>query len=396
MKEINWDYVYEFIMENRPLMKWDDIRDELNEYFKVNYSESAYRKPATAFFAGIEHAEKLTGTDKLLDSVANSRVKLKIEKAIINKERYQITQAVNKIATHELFNEEIKESIRKGYPKIEEIKIDDSDESYYMVSIADLHYKGHENLEIIFSEIESLLLHKKKELGFEHLYISELADTIEGATLRPSQLLSIKKGMVDQAMTVAKYYAQMLTNLSKVMKITFICVESSNHTQLRNLGSGRSELPTEDLMKVIGEFIEIRTENNPNIKVVRDDEVLIKINGKNFMFEHGHAIKSKEHAAKSSYYNGVLIDYIISGHEHHHEVITIQEKDGRNTKHIKVPSANVEPGNYENDNKLSSAPAILFSKFDVKKGYKYSEELFLDRSKKLVKESFKKKVKKNV
>ena len=51
------------------------------------------------------------------------------------------------------------------------------------------------------------------------------------------------------------------------IKVKFLIVESSNHTQLRSLGTG-SELPMEDLMVLIAELIKAGTRNNPLVEII--------------------------------------------------------------------------------------------------------------------------------
>jgi hypothetical protein len=392
---VDWDRVFEFIDENKSTMTWNDIGDSLNKEFGVNYSESAYRKPYTAFKKGVEYAYEEGSMSEQLERIATSRSKLKLERMITQKEKYITNQNLQKMATYSLFSEEVIDNIQKGYPKIEPIKLDKSDKSgdFYIFTIADLHYKGYENLDMIFSEFLSLILHKQQEMGFKKIIIAELGDTVEGATLRPSQLLAIKKGLIDQTLDVSRYYGEFLTELSKTLAVTFICVEESNHTQLRNLGTGRNELPTEDTMKVLSEFVKTRTMSNPNINVISDGEVYYKQNDYKFLFAHGHKVNKKNYTEVYETDKNKNIDYFFFGHRHHTHIETLHEAEGYNKKIIWCPKSCLESSDYEDNLLLSSAPAILFNKFNDKKGHIYSEELILEKALKIMNKTKQKVVK---
>ncbi len=389
---MNLDRVFEFIEENKEVMTWQEIADSLNKEFGKKYTESAYRKPYQAFIKGVEFANKLGSMDKQLDIVASARVKLKTEKAIVSRERYITNQTINKIATYNLFSKEVIGNIQKGYPSITPIKVEDKSDKFYLVNIADLHYKGYENLDMIFSEMLSNILHKQKELGFKEIIVAEMGDTVEGATLRTSQLLAIKKGLIDQTLDVARYYSEFLTELSKSMRVRFICVEESNHTQLRNLGTQRNELPAEDTMKVLSEFVKARCEQNPNIDIISAPEVDMNYKGFGFTFVHGHK-KINNYMDVYSARKGVQLDYMFSAHYHHSRIETISRADGYNRELIECPSACLEESDYEKNKILSSMPSILFNCFSTVKGRVYSEELFLDKSLKMINGKNKRKVK---
>lgn len=379
MKGIDWNEVYDFIDKNKPLMTWEELAEKLNEKYKVDLGESTYRKPYTIYKKGLECAYK-KGSEQEIVRISNARLVLDMEKQILQKEKYQANEAIKKLSTYELFNREVIENIQKGYPTIKEIKLDKKSKEFYIACLGDLHYKGYEDLSIIFNEVLSLILEKQKELKFKHIIISELGDTIEGATIRPSQLLAIKKGMIDQVLDVGKYYSEFLTELSKKCNITFLCVTTSNHTQLRNLGTKRDEIPSEDTMKVLAEYIKARVENNRNIEIITDDTIHYEYNNINFMFQHGH----QQDVNKKTYMEVVQsrtqhhIDYSISAHIHHYSEQVIQDNGGFNMKRITCPKMCLEETDYEKRFNFSSRPAILFCTFN-KKG-NYNKELYLEKS----------------
>ena len=176
---------------------------------------------------------------------------------------------------------------------------------------SDGHYNGNQDLNLEFSEFYTIISDKKDEYGFDEIVIAELGDTIEGTSLRPSQLLAVKNGMVEQAMVVSNYYIDFLNTVTADLniKVKFLIVESSNHTQLRSLGTGRSELPMEDLMVLIAELIKAGTRNNPLVEIISAPIIVTEINGISYIFEHGHdAPKIDNYLEKRSL---IIINHLI-------------------------------------------------------------------------------------
>lgn len=308
--------------------------------------------------------------------------RLRLEREYIAYERSRNRDDLKTLVTKSLLNEEVKSAIKKKKPTVKFVQdntVGGKDE--YVFVTADFHYNGDETLLQHFNRVYAHIIQKQKEHGFKRIKLLELGDTIDGGSLRTSQLMAIKKGMVFQIIDVSKVYAEMLHKLSKKMQVEFYCITSSNHTQLRPLGTERNELVEEDLMHVFYHYIKETAKNNRNVLIWGGDDLVIPITPKHNMFvAHGHLIGNKKegYLQELAYYRGVQFDYGLFGHFHHYREVTLYEGKGCNKKVFYAPSMSTVKSNYENDKNLSSKAGILMMVFNHERGHRYSEELFIE------------------
>jgi hypothetical protein len=308
--------------------------------------------------------------------------KLRLEREYIAYERSRNKEDLKTLFTKSLLNEEVKAAIKKKKPSVkftQDNKVSGKDE--YVFVTADFHYNGDENLLQHFNKVYAHIVQKQKEHGFKRIKLLELGDTIDGGSLRTSQLMAIKKGMVFQIIDVSKIYAEMLHKLSKKMQVDFYCITSSNHTQLRPLGTERNELVEEDLMHVFYQYIKESVKQNMRVKMWGGDDLIVPITAQHKMFvAHGHLIGNKKegYLQELAYYRGVQFDYGLFGHFHHYREVTLYEGKGCNKKVFYAPSMSTVKSNYENDKNMSSHPGILMMVFNSERGHRYSEELFIE------------------
>jgi len=309
--------------------------------------------------------------------------RLKLEKEYIKYERSKNAEDLKKLAVTAILGDEMKKAIRKKMPvkvsKVGAVTAAGKDEYVFVTS--DFHYNGDETLLNHYSEVYTHILQKQKEHGFKRIKLLELGDTIDGGSLRPSQLMAIKKGMVFQIIDVSKVYADLIHKLSKHMLVDFYCVTSSNHTQLRPLGTERNELVEEDLMHVFYQYIKESVKENVRVKMWGGDDLIIPVSDSHKMFvAHGHLIANKKegYLQELAYYRGVQFDYGLFGHYHHYREVTLYEGKGCNKKVFYAPSMSTTKSTYESDRNMSSKAGILMMVFNSERGHRYSEELFIE------------------
>jgi hypothetical protein len=313
-----------------------------------------------------------------LDSVRS----LKLEKQFIGWERAQNRKELQKIATGSYLSQQVKEAVKRTKPAVkfvQEAGLGAQDE--YVFVTADFHYNGDETLLQHYSKVYAHIIAKQKEHGFKRIKLLELGDTIDGGALRTSQLMAIKKGMVFQIIDVSKVYADLIQQLSKRMRVDFYCVTSSNHTQLRPLGTERNELVEEDLMHVFAEYIRTALKNNKNVQISSGNDFIVSLTPTHKMFvAHGHLIGNKKegYLQELSYYRGAQFEYGLFGHFHHYREVTLYEGKDCNKKVFYAPSMSTVKSSYESDKNMSSKAGILMMVFNHKTGHKYCEELFIE------------------
>lgn len=310
------------------------------------------------------------------------RRKLRLEREYIAYERARNKEDLKAMVTRSLLNDEVKAAIKKKKPLVkftQDHTVGGKDEYVFVTS--DFHYNGDESLLQHFKMVYAHIIQKQQEHGFKRIKLLELGDTIDGGSLRTSQLMAIKKGMVFQIIDVSKVYAEMLHKLSKKMQVDFYCITSSNHTQLRPLGTNRNELVEEDLMHVFYHYIKESVKTNMRVTVWGGDDLIISVTPKHSMFvAHGHLIGNKKegYLQELAYNRGVQFDYGLFGHFHHYREVTLYEGKGCNKKVFYAPSMSTVESSYENDKNMSSHPGILMMVFNSERGHRYSEELFIE------------------
>lgn len=131
--------------------------------------------------------------------------------------------------------------------------------------------------------------------NLDELVVLNGADSVEGMALRVSQLTALQYGFIDQVIKYSRYKAEWLLELSKHVKIKYIHIPSANHTELRLHNTNRSEMPKEDVERIIATYIHDVLKDNERIEVPLYDEGIVDF--KLLEFEivacHGHQIKNK-------------------------------------------------------------------------------------------------------
>jgi len=240
-----------------------------------------------------------------------SSKRLVIERSINNEE-------IRDISLHQTFTDQVIDAIKNRYTGFEMQGYKDNYTSLsqaHIFTLADFHYSGDtlylETIKRATREIMRVI----NEKGLKEIHLFELGDIIKGASLRTSQLMAVKSGMVNQTLDVADAYIKMLTYLSGYVNVKFYSVDSSNHTQLRNLGTKQNQLVEEDLMMVFNKMIRTAL---PNLDVTTGNDIYTNILGFKMFITHGHLIKNKEKfMEKISADRNILIDYTFAGHFHH-------------------------------------------------------------------------------
>jgi hypothetical protein len=304
----------------------------------------------------IEQENQLERSAKVLQSIRKARKELGIERSINNEQ-------IRDISLYKLMNDEIKSAI-KSLPKLDvkPLTSDKSDKSFeeHIVAIGDFHYTGiPTELDTISLAFQKIKRHVKDE-KLKKLHLFEMGDTIEGASLRSSQLMGVKTGMVTQIIEVAEAYARNLEILASEVDLHFYSVDSSNHTQLRNLGTKQNELVEEDLMMVFNNYIRTRL---PKLKVTTGIDILTKINGFDIFISHGHLVGKKEgYIDKIANTRNANVDYGFFGHYHHKRDIDLHFIKDKYREYDKkafyVPALKKHTSNYETDKFLSSVPGF--------------------------------------
>jgi hypothetical protein len=351
---------------------WEDIHSEVG-------SNDVDRKAYYGYLMGLEDSsdEDLVKHAKTLQAIRKSRKVLGIERSINNIQ-------IKSIVTKEIFDDQIKEAILKERRELKPLrsrKVKHTEvNEFHLFTISDYHYDGDiKRLQRDFGLIEDKIITEILKYDLYHIHLAELGDLIDGATLRVSQLRKIQAGMVSQTIEVSRMYMKLIENLLEHVDITFIILESSNHTQLRNLGTKQNELPDEDMMRIFVEFMKTAFKTQKGLVIISGEDLILDILGYKFYFGHGHLIRGKSgYLEKLQSDRNTIIDYGFFGHFHHTRQIDLHSTGKYDKKVFYVPSADRgDRSGFEKDHNLSSMPAIGFYVFDDVDGHTISKKLLL-------------------
>jgi len=337
-------------------MTWDEIALEFNKHFREDeteyYDVSAYRKRFKNFkdaelqiFGQRDNDEETAELDRKIRELEKARQKLYATKLEYNRD-------LKHESRFELFYENIKNAIvALEPPVIKTANCDCDDDVEYILNFGDLHYGS--NFKSINNEYSRDICKARFEmlLGYvigyviknkiNHLKILNVADCIQGV-LRISDVQLNETSVVQCVVEISQIIASFLNELSEFCTIEYFHVSSANHGQVRPLGSKASELASEDMEKIICNYIKDTLRCNNRIQVVFDidkEYLEFEIAGFQCIAEHGHRVKNIK-----SYLNDKLLlhrkmySYGFLGHTHSNQCVVVGEEGNNNLEVIVSPS----------------------------------------------------------
>lgn len=310
-----------------------------------NVYSDEYCRRAEKFFSLFinkidENSVEITDND-VLDIITQKEANLKREKEKLRQEKNQLAEIYRWQARNELFQEKIINAIEKLQPLepielngIEDIPIlQNENNNTALLCLSDFHagstyeIKGFQN-EIInkynFEIMEDRLVKLLYKIVYDNrnynkMVVAILGDAFENV-LRLSSLMKLREPVLDTVIKFSEFLAYWIINLQLNLKIPIkvICV-GGNHDVQRLLGE-KPSLEEENLMKIVVEFLKLRTQLFENIEIADySDATIENINGSSILFEHG---EDKDLTTTINYFENLYhtqIDEIYSGHLHRPE-----------------------------------------------------------------------------
>lgn len=293
-----------------------------------------------------------------LQEILIAKKELEKERKKIQTINLEYNQYVRDISRFELFNEKIKEAIDNMPALIFSNTIQDKFNSKQtaVLCISDAHNGVEINMQTVFNEpiniyssdilkkrlnklADTVIKDYKNNFNYKKLIVFDLGDGIQNI-LRLSDIAKLKTGVIDSVLQYAEMISQFLNKIQNELniQIEFSCL-GGNHSELRLISTGRN-WESENLGKVIREFIALRLKDNQNIKVDPCSDFSFKqIEGINILAIHGD--DSKKNINEISYweqYHNITIDILLMGHFHHQEQISLGYSPTGDKEIIIVPS----------------------------------------------------------
>lgn len=352
--ESDKDLINRICSEKDNIGSWQDVANVLNELLGTCFTESKYRKNFKLYTEGFQDSQQLL-LDEHADKISKQLYEIKKERIKIQTLNLERNKKDRIESRQELYYEQIG-SLVNTLP-LPEFVLWDSDEEnneeeIYVLALSDLHagatfvsmYNEY-SLEIMKERFE-FLLYKMEQFIKQHkvkkIYVVGLGDFIQGC-IHLNDLRINDTSVVKATIQVSRIVAQFLNNLSKFTIVNYHHVITSNHSQMRYLGTKASELMDEDMEYIIGHYIKDLLANNNRIEVIVSEEhcdyIILPILGWNIICMHGHQIKNLDNVLSNlSDKLDTNVDYLLLGHFHNMKILSGMEKCTYDTEVLIAPS----------------------------------------------------------
>lgn len=375
---------------------WIDIADIFNKHFREDeteyYDSSAYRKKYKNFLDAYEQIFSKTGYNDemaLLDQKRNDIIK---ERRKLYATKLEYNRNLNHESRFELFYENIKDAIiHLDPPNIEATGINYVNcENEYMLLISDLHYgakfksaNNEYSTQICKDRFSYMLGETIKYVrvnNITNIKILNLSDSIQGL-LRVSDIRLNETEVVTCVVEISQLISDFLNKLSAYCNIEYIHVSSANHSQTRPLGSKASELASEDVEKIICNYIKDSLKFNDRINVIFDinkEYIEFEVAGFQCIAEHGHRVKNiNKYLNDKSLLHRKMYSYGFLGHTHSNQCITVGEENKNNVEVIVAPSF-VGSCPYADTLNVGAKASVNILKFNKTYGHIGTETIILN------------------
>lgn len=377
---------------------WQDFADRVNKEWRTDESEyrdeSAYRKPLQGARAYYEDVfSKMIAEDGSLTVIDDKIKELRKERMKLQTANLERNRLDRNEARQELYYEQIG-SLCQTLPVPEFVPYcgDTKNGMTYVVTISDQHYgalfESERNIyspEIFKERLEYLtgrLISFIKDKKIDKLVVTSLGDSLQGI-LRMSDLAINDTAVVKAVVDYSRLIAQFLNELSRYADISYYHVPTANHTQIRPLNSKASEIATEDLEYVIGNYIKDMLADNSRVTVNLADngKQYIKIEdvfGFDVYALHGHQIKNPEGAISNlSTLINSNVDAVLMGHYHGGKETTVGEGVTHDCEVLIAPSF-IGSDPYSDSLFTGSKGAVKIYGFDELYGHTESYKIILN------------------
>ena len=384
--------VGKYVLEGK--ITWKELANIINEKWRNSEDEyrdeSSYRKPyqsASSYYEDV--FSKMIGNE-YSDNIAEQKRELEKERQKLYATKIEYTRSIRQQSRFELFYENVAKELKTIEPPkfiVGEIK---SNNKCSVLTFCDIHagavFKNNTN-SYSFSEIthrfQRLLDYTKNYICNNHvsdMKVIGLGDDITGI-LRLTDLQLNESSVVQATVFIAQTIASFLNELSAFCNIQYYHVPTSNHSQIRPLGTKASELANEDVEYIIGNYIKDVLVDNKNISVFTNfghDYIEIPIFDFNVLATHGHRIKNIQDYVKDiSFKNKKFYDTVFVAHFHSGKEIIVGEGKDNDIEILVCPSF-IGTCPYADSLLVSAKAACKIFVFDEKYGHTETHKIILN------------------
>lgn len=382
------------LVQSGKYSNWKEITPFVNkELFGDDESqyrdESAYRKAAKYARDFYEAGVFGENENEYIEALEEKCRELEKQRQKLYTTKTEYTRQIRQQSRFELFYENVANELSVlEVPEFVGLEYSDN-EKEYVLTIADIHAGAEfitETNEYSFDEISrrfNKLLNDTVRFVSEHqlarIKVLCLGDDIQGI-LRLSDLQLNESSVVKATVFVAKTIANFLSELSKYCYIDYYHSPTSNHSQIRPLGTKASEIASEDVEYIICNYIKDVLENNKRISVNTNfgyEYIEIPIFDFKTIAMHGHTIKNIENALKDlTYHKKTFYTTVFLAHYHAAKVGTVGEMSDTDCEVIICPSF-IGSCPYSDKLMKGARPSCSIYGYDEKYGHTETYKIFL-------------------
>ena len=205
---------------------------------------------------------------KALEEINLAKIELEMAAKKKQTEAIYANKVLREHAREEMLKDRVVEAVQKAdkipLPEFEALQISKIGNSEYLLGISDVHaYKMFTSITNTYSkaileqrmaELLSNVINLVVNEKLDHITVLNGGDDLEGI-LRESALSMLELGVIDTIVEYRRFMAKWLSELSKYVKIKYIQLISSNHTETRPLNTRAGQMPKEDFEKDIANYI---------------------------------------------------------------------------------------------------------------------------------------------
>ena len=384
------------LVQSGKYKNWKEITPFVNkELFGDDESqyrdESAYRK-------AVKYARDFYEAGVFGEKEDDYYKKLQVEKRELEKERQKLyatkteyTRQVRQQSRFELFYENIANELKAfEAPKFIGFEYSKKDKAY-ILTIADIHAGAnfitetneysYEEITLRFNNLYNDVVSFIQERQLNYVKVLCLGDDIQGI-LRLSDLQLNESSVVKATVFVSKLIASFLNDLSKYCYIDYYHCPTSNHSQIRPLGTKASEIASEDVEYIICNYIKDVLVNNDRISVYTNfgyEYIEIPIFNFKTIAMHGHTIKNIESALKDlTYHKKTFYTTMFLAHYHAAKTGVVGEMSETDCEVIVCPSF-VGSCPYSDRLLKGAKPSCYILGYDEKYGHTETYKIFLNK-----------------
>jgi hypothetical protein len=382
------------LIDSKKVESWASVNDIVNKQLGIDEEkwrdESSFRKRYQAAKKFYENCFSKMESKEYSDKLEKQCRELEKQRQKLYATKTEYTRQVRQQSRFELFYENIANELEKiEVPEFIGFDYSHGD-NQYILTIADIHAGANfitETNEYSFEEINKrfnklyndvVAFIDKNKLSY--LKVLCLGDDIQGI-LRLSDLQINESSVVKATVFVSKAIASFLNSLSQYCYIDYYHCPTSNHSQIRPLGTKASEIASEDVEYIICNYIKDVLVDNDRIHVHTNfgyEYIEIPIFNFNTIAMHGHTIKNIDTSLKDlTYHRKKFYTTMFLAHYHAAKTGVVGEMSDTDCEVIVCPSF-VGSCPYSDKLLKGAKPSCYILGYDEKYGHTETYKIFLN------------------